>query len=190
MRLSWQATNVLFLVCTSLQFVSDGHITAFTPLLLHDLGLSAAEVAVWSGLLFGVAMSVAFPLSPFWRVLAERYSRRLMMVRAYYTMTVVLLVMAWAPNLAVLVLGRIVLGFCYASIAMASAASRRRGRQLRGHVPVGRGDGEGDEEGGREAVGAGLAPPAVVNEDPPGPQRLPGPTPRAGQAPPLPSLLG
>src|SRR5919202_5259454 len=121
MRLSWQATNLLFLVCTTVQFTSDGHITAFSPLLLHDLGLSAPEVAVWSGLLYAVTMCVAFPLSPFWGVLAERYSRRVMVVRSYYIMTGVLLIMAWAPNVTVLVLARIMLGFSYASSAMVIA---------------------------------------------------------------------
>ena len=118
MRLSWRATNALFLVTTAVQFTSEGHITAFTPLLLHDLGLSDGEVAVWSGLLFGVTMSVAFPLSPFWGVLAERYSRRLMVVRAYYAMALVVLIMAWSPNVAALVAARIVMGLCFASMAM------------------------------------------------------------------------
>ena len=121
MRLSWQATNLLFLICTTLQFVCEGHITAFTPLLLHDLGLNEAEVAVWSGLLFGLTMAVAFPLSPFWGVLAERYSRRLMVVRAYYLMSLVAVLMAWSPNMAVLAVGRIVMGFCFASMAMVIA---------------------------------------------------------------------
>jgi DHA1 family multidrug resistance protein-like MFS transporter len=113
--LTWRQTNFLFLATQSVQFLAEGHINAFTPLLLHDLGLAEAEVAVWTGLLFGVMMSVAMPLSPFWGVLAERYSRKLMIVRTYYFLTLALLIMAWAPNVWALVVGRIVMGLTFAS---------------------------------------------------------------------------
>ena len=60
MKLSWRGVNLLFLVCSAQQFISDAHIAAFTPLLLHDLGLTEAEVAVWTGLLYAIMMAVAF----------------------------------------------------------------------------------------------------------------------------------
>jgi hypothetical protein len=65
-RLSWRGANALFFSCSIVQFVADGHINAFTPLFLHELGLSPAEVAVWTGLLVVTTTGMAFPLTPFW----------------------------------------------------------------------------------------------------------------------------
>jgi MFS transporter, DHA1 family, multidrug resistance protein len=116
--LSWRGANVLFLCCAALQFMSEGHIAAFTPLLLHDLGLSDAEVGVWTGLLFAIMMSMAFPLAPFWGVLAERFSRRWVVLRSYYFLSAALLVTAWAPDVSFLIPARLLMGLCFGTVGV------------------------------------------------------------------------
>jgi MFS transporter, DHA1 family, multidrug resistance protein len=113
MTLSWQGTNRLFLVCQATQSAADGHLNAFMPLLLHELGLSPAEIAVWTGLLVAVMMATAMPLSPFWGVLAERYSRRPIIVRCYVLMAVALLLAAWANDVRWLILVRLLMGLSF-----------------------------------------------------------------------------
>lgn len=110
--------NFMFLCCASVQFVVEGHVNAFTPLLLRDLGLSPEEVSIWSGLLFVIMMCTALPLAPFWGVLAERFSRRWVVLRAYYLIAVAMLVAAWAPDIGALVLVRVLMGLCFASVAV------------------------------------------------------------------------
>ena len=78
----WRAINALFLTTTILEGLAFGHVNAFSPLFLTELGLSAAEVSAWTGFLYALMAGVAFPLAPFWGVLAERYSRRLVIVRS------------------------------------------------------------------------------------------------------------
>src|SRR4051794_25737990 len=96
---NWKAVNGLFLTTTILEGLAFGHITAFTPLFLSDLGLSPSDVSSWTGILYTVMLGVAFPLAPFWGALAERFSRRLVIARSQYLETISYLIMAFAPNI-------------------------------------------------------------------------------------------
>ena len=112
MKLSWRGTNFLFLACQATQSAAEGHLNAFTPLLLHDLGLTPPEVAVWTGLLVGIMMAMAMPLAPFWGVLAERYSRRPIVLRAYIMLAAALFIAAWSQDIGWLIAARLLMGFC------------------------------------------------------------------------------
>jgi predicted MFS family arabinose efflux permease len=63
-------------------------------------------------------MAVAFPLAPFWGVLAERFSRRSIVLRSFYLMSAALVINAWAPNVGILILGRILMGLCFGTIGV------------------------------------------------------------------------
>ena len=115
MKLSWRGTNILFLVCSAVHSAADGHMTAFTPLLLHDLGLAPAEVATWTGLLVAITMAMAMPMAPFWGALAERYSRRPIIVRTFLLLAVALLIAAWAADVQWLIASRMLMGLCHGS---------------------------------------------------------------------------
>jgi DHA1 family multidrug resistance protein-like MFS transporter len=126
-RLSWRGANILILVANATSFAAEGHLVAFAPLQLRQLGLAEQEVVVWSGLLFAVTMATALPLGPFWGVLAERFSRRTIILRSYLTLAVALLVTAWGldqaapagqdpsagPGLAILVGARALVGLSF-----------------------------------------------------------------------------
>ncbi|MCC6382422.1 MAG: hypothetical protein IT304_07920, partial [Dehalococcoidia bacterium] len=68
----WRAVNALFLTATVLEALAMGHLNAFTPRFLGELGLSREEVGAWTGFLYASMMVVAFPFAPFWGALAER----------------------------------------------------------------------------------------------------------------------
>ena len=132
MKLSWRGTNILFLVCSATQSAAEGHMTAFTPLLLRDLGLAPAEIGVWTGLLVAIMMSMALPLAPFWGVLAERYSRRPIILRGYLLLAVALTIAAWAPDVRWLIPVRMLMGLCYGTggLIMATQAMITPGNRL------------------------------------------------------------
>ncbi len=115
---SWRAVNLLFLVTTTLESLAMGHLTAFTPLFLGELGLPDDDVGLWTGLLFAAMMAIAFPLAPFWGALAERYSRRLIIVRSQYLEAVGYATMALAPDIWWLLGSRLVLGLTFGNIAV------------------------------------------------------------------------
>ena len=91
------------------------------PLYLGELGLTPAEVSTWTGLLYAGMMAVAFPLAPFWGAVAERYSRRLVIVRSQYMAAFAYLLLAFAPNVWVVLAARLLLGFTFGNIAVVIA---------------------------------------------------------------------
>jgi DHA1 family multidrug resistance protein-like MFS transporter len=113
MQLSWRGINVLLLCTSTVMFATEGHLIAFTPLQLRGLGLNDVEVGVWTGILVGVTMATALPLGPFWGVLAERFSRRAILLRTFVVLAISLLVAAWAEDLTWLIVARAVIGFSY-----------------------------------------------------------------------------
>jgi predicted MFS family arabinose efflux permease len=113
MQLSWRGVNLLLLATSAVMFATEGHLIAFTPLQLRELGLSDADVGVWTGILVGVTMAMALPLGPFWGVLAERFSRRAILLRTYVILAISLLVAAWADDLVWLVVARAIIGLSY-----------------------------------------------------------------------------
>ena len=114
----WRVVNGLFVVTTILQGLSFGHTTAYMPLYLAELGLTPAEVSSWTGILFAAMMGVAFPLAPFWGTLAERYSRRLVIVRSQYIEAVAHVLVVFAPDVWWVLAARMLLGFTFGSIAV------------------------------------------------------------------------
>jgi MFS family permease len=113
MQLSWRGVNWLLLGTSTVMFATEGHLIAFTPLQLRLLGLDDVEVGVWTGILVAVTMATALPLGPFWGVLAERFSRRAILLRTFVVLAISLLVAAWAENLTWLVVARGIIGFSY-----------------------------------------------------------------------------
>ena len=117
----WRAVSALFHTTTVLESLAMGHLTAFTPLYLRELGLRPDEVGVWTGLLYGAMMAVAFPLAPFWGSLAERYSRRLIILRSQYLEAVAYALTAIAPDIWWLLAARVILGLTFGNIAVVIA---------------------------------------------------------------------
>lgn len=114
----WRAVNTLFLCTTVLESLAFGHLTAFTPLYLAELGLERQDVGRWTGLLYAAMMAVAFPLAPFWGALAERYSRRLIVVRSQYFAALGYAMTALAPDIWWVLGARLVLGLTYGNISV------------------------------------------------------------------------
>jgi len=55
----------------------------FIPLYLKELGLqSESDIATWSGLLFSAGFLMLSIAAPFWGVLADRWGRKIMVIRA------------------------------------------------------------------------------------------------------------
>jgi DHA1 family multidrug resistance protein-like MFS transporter len=57
-------------------------LTAYTPLYLRELHVPASQVPQWIAAISSLGWIVALPLAPFWGVLADRYSRKAVIVRS------------------------------------------------------------------------------------------------------------
>jgi DHA1 family multidrug resistance protein-like MFS transporter len=117
----WRSLAALFFTTSALESMAMGHLSAFTPLYLKGFGLAPDEVARLTGLLAALMMGVAFPLAPLWGALAERYSRKLVIVRSQYIEAVAYTLCAISPNLAGFFVARLVLGLTFGNIAIVIA---------------------------------------------------------------------
>jgi MFS family permease len=78
----WAAIAVLFAATTCVESMSWTQLTAYTPLYLRELHVPAAQVPGWIAAMSSLGWILALPLAPFWGVLADRYSRKLVIVRS------------------------------------------------------------------------------------------------------------
>jgi MFS family permease len=78
----WAVIAVLFAATTGVESMSWTQLTAYTPLYLHELHVPADQVPGWIAAMSSLGWILALPLAPFWGVLADRYSRKLIIVRS------------------------------------------------------------------------------------------------------------
>lgn len=104
-------------------------IIPFLPLYLQsDLGLSDThEIGLWAGIIFAGNFVTAFIFQPIWGKYADRYGRKLMILRSGFGMATVVLMMGFATQpwhlLVLRMLNGTISGFNPASIALISATT-------------------------------------------------------------------
>ena len=99
----------------------------FLPLYVQQLGLTdPAAIVQWSGVAFGATFFSAALVAPFWGHLADRYGRKLMLLRASLGMAVAMSMMGLAGNVWQLVALRLFAGLLggYASAAVVLVATQ------------------------------------------------------------------
>jgi MFS family permease len=62
--------------------MSWNQLSAYTPLYLRELHVPAAQVPAWIAAISSLGWIIALPLAPLWGVLADRYSRKAVIVRS------------------------------------------------------------------------------------------------------------
>lgn len=65
-----------------IETVGFGHYFAFLPILVRNLGVAPADAATTVGLLSTTALLIGLPLVPFWGAWADRYNRKVIVVRS------------------------------------------------------------------------------------------------------------
>jgi len=78
----WAVIAVLFAATTCVESMSWNQLTAYTPLYLRELHVPAAQVPAWIAAISSLGWIIALPLVPLWGVLADRYSRKAVIVRS------------------------------------------------------------------------------------------------------------
>lgn len=107
----WKRNLYILYVGQFLAMASTSSITPFLPLYLQDLGLTdPKKVLFWSGMIYGANLLTAFLFSPLWGKLADRYGRKVMLVRSGIGMAVTITLMGVATSPVHLLLLRLVNG--------------------------------------------------------------------------------
>src|SRR6202140_1391464 len=78
----WAVVAALFAATTCVESMSWNQLSAYTPLYLRELHVPAAQVPRWMAAMSSLGWIPALPLAPFWGVFADRYSRKLVIVRS------------------------------------------------------------------------------------------------------------
>ncbi len=112
-RNDWRVLLFFFTLAGVVESQAFGHLNAFTPLFLQQLRVPRSEIPTWTGILAALAFVIGLPLLPFWGIWADRYSRKLIIVRTAYIEGVMFTVAAFSPNVWVLAVARLLAGFVF-----------------------------------------------------------------------------
>ncbi|WP_307202040.1 MFS transporter [Paenibacillus harenae] len=114
------------------QFLVMAGMTMIIPFLSlylqFDLGLSDPhEIGIWAGVIFAGNFVTSFIFQPIWGKFADRYGRKIMLLRSGFGMAIVMVLMGFATNpwhlLLLRMLNGTISGFNPASIALISATT-------------------------------------------------------------------
>ena len=117
-----KAALAFILITVALDMIALGIIIPVLPeLILRFLGGSASRAAAWLGIFGTVFALMQFVFSPVLGVLSDRVGRRPVILLSNVGLGLDYLVMAMAPTIGWLFLGRIISGITAASITTAMA---------------------------------------------------------------------
>ena len=111
---------VVILAAVTLDAVGIGLIFPILPALLRDVG-HTSEVATLLGIMMAVYSACQFLFSPVLGVLSDRFGRRPILLISLGGAAIDYLIMAFAPHLWILVIGRAISGITSANMAVATA---------------------------------------------------------------------
>ena len=129
---SWPWLLFLFSAAGFIEAAFWGHVGAFTPLYLPGLGVPVDEVARWTGLSASLSAVLGLPLLPLWGALADRYSRKPIIVRSFVAHVLAAVIIVLAGNLWVFIAGRAMMSFALGNsgLMMTTLSERTPRRRL------------------------------------------------------------
>jgi DHA1 family multidrug resistance protein-like MFS transporter len=121
----WALTLIVFVAFVGFQFFSP-----FLPLYVHELGVTdPTHIALWSGALAAVTPAVSGALGPLFGRLADRYGRKLMLMRSLVGFTFIIGAMGLVTSVEQLFAARFLMGlfagFTPMAMAVASVSAPR-----------------------------------------------------------------
>lgn len=127
---SWQRNVWALCLCVFIAFVGFQFFSPFLPLYVRELGVTdPSAIALWSGLLAAVTPAVSGLLSPLFGRLADRFGRKMMLIRSLVGFTVIIAAMGLVTSVRQLFAARLLMGlfagFTPMAIAVASVSAPR-----------------------------------------------------------------
>lgn len=101
----------LFVITTAVESFGVGQFYRFIPLYLHELGTPDALIPRWTAGLSAIAFLFGLPLVPFWGVWADKYSRKLVIIRSAYVEALVFTAVGLSQNRYHLAVAVLLVGF-------------------------------------------------------------------------------
>jgi len=107
----WLRPALLCCLASFVETLGFGHLGSFTPLYLEQFGIPTEAVPQWVGLLTAVSFVLGLPLAPLWGVWADRYSRKLIIVRSTVGEGLIFFLFGIADAPWQLIVARMLVGF-------------------------------------------------------------------------------
>jgi DHA1 family tetracycline resistance protein-like MFS transporter len=109
------------LICVFIDMLGIGLIVPVLPALVGEFVAGREQQAMWFGIMSMVFGLMQFIFMPMLGAISDRIGRRPVMLYSMAGMGLNFLMTAWAPNLAFLLVGRVIGGMSSASMSVASA---------------------------------------------------------------------
>src|SRR4051794_31215387 len=123
----WQRDQAVVVATVALSHIAFDLTQPFIPLYVRgELGVTdLAEAAFWSGLVVGTGPLMGSLMGPLWGIVADRYGRKPMVLRALIMIGIMQIAIAFAPDVRVLLGLRVIMGLFagFTPMAMALAIS-------------------------------------------------------------------
>jgi DHA1 family multidrug resistance protein-like MFS transporter len=126
----WQRNVWALSLCVFIAFVGFQFFSPFLPLYIRELGVTdPAQIALWAGLLAAVTPTVSGLLSPLFGRLADRFGRKMMLIRSLAAFTIIIAAMGLVTSVQQLFVARLLMGlfagFTPMAMALASVSAPR-----------------------------------------------------------------
>lgn len=120
----WIAVLALFSITSVVETIGVSQIIAFLPLDLRAMGLPQTVIPRWVGVLNALIFVFGLPLVPLWGVLADKYSRKLIIIRSAIVEAVVFGLVALSRRPWELAASLLLVGFQLGNTGVMLAAIR------------------------------------------------------------------
>jgi DHA1 family multidrug resistance protein-like MFS transporter len=129
-HVSWQRNVWALSLCVFIAFVGFQFFSPFLPLYVRELGVTdPARIALWSGVLAAVTPAVSGLLAPVFGRLADRFGRKMMLIRSLAGFVVIIGAMGLVTSVEQLLVARLLqglfAGFSPMAMAVASVSAPR-----------------------------------------------------------------
>ncbi len=119
---SWQRNLYAIFVAEFIVIMGFSFVTPFMPLFIQELGnFTNQQAAFWAGIAISASGIALFFSAPIWGIVADRWGRQPMVLRAVFGAGTVLALTGLAPNIYFVVALRFAQGLLSGTIAAASA---------------------------------------------------------------------
>ncbi len=136
-QVSWQRNLAVLWIAEVLSIAGFSVVLPFLPYYVQELGITdTSQVAFWSGVLTSAQAITMALIAPVWGSLADRYGRKVMVVRAMFGGAIIMSAMGLVQNVPQLVFLRAIQGLLTGTVPAAmtlvasSAPPERRGFAL------------------------------------------------------------
>lgn len=119
---SWQKNLYVIAIAEFVVIMGFSFVTPFMPLFIQELGnFTSKEAAFWAGIATGSSGIAMFLSAPVWGIVADRWGRKPMLLRAQFGSSIVLALAGLSPNVYCLTGLRFAQGLLSGTVAAASA---------------------------------------------------------------------